>query len=134
MLEPSFPDVQSFLNNYFIKKISFVCKSFKARNFYIWRLLQSLSTYRVKISTLIRLTSERPCQDREGAQGATPIYLGSGANFCYKIMFPQMLASIPTHLAPFQNLFFENHKKIGNNWKSIKKLLKMSGNSKICNF
>ena len=84
--------------------------------------------------TLIRLTSERPCQDRGGAPGAPPIYLGSGANFCSKIMFPQKLASIPTHLAPFQNIFSKNHKKIGENWKSIKKLLKMSENSKICNF
>ena len=49
-------------------------------------------------------------------------------------MFPQKLASIPTHLAPFQNIFSKNHKKIGKNWKSIKKLLKMSENSKICNF
>ena len=87
-----------------------------------------------KCLTLIRLTSERPCQDRGGAPGAPPIYLGSGANFCSKIMFPQKLASIPTHLAPFQNIFSKNHKKIGKNWKSIKKLLKMSENSKICNF
>ena len=86
------------------------------------------------VLTLIRLTSERPCQDREGAPGAPPIYLGSGANFCSKIMFPQKLASIPTHLAPFQNIFSKNHKKIGENWKSIKKLLKMSENSKICSF
>ena len=86
------------------------------------------------VLTLIRLTSERPCQDRGGAPGAPPIYLGSGANFCSKIMFPQKLASIPTHLAPFQNIFSKNHKKIGKNWKSIKKLLKMSENSKICNF
>ena len=90
--------------------------------------------FKGKVLTLIRLTSERPCQDRGGAPGAPPIYLGSGANFCSKIMFPQKLASIPTHLAPFQNIFSKNHKKIGENWKSIKKLLKMSENSKICNF
>ena len=69
-----------------------------------------------------------------GLRKPPPCYLGSGANFCSKIMFPQKLASISTHLAHFQNIFSKNHKKIGENWKSIKKLLKMSENSKICNF
>ena len=101
-------------------------KFYHARTVGFWKFSNML--------TLIRLTSKRPCQDREGAPGAPPIYLGSGANFCSKIMFPQKLASIPTHLAPFQNIFSKNHKKIGKNWKSIKKLLKMSENSKICNF
>ena len=66
--------------------------------------------------------------------GGPPIYLGSRANFCSKIMFPQKLASIPTHLAAFQNSFSKNHKTMGENWKSIKTFLKMSENSKICYF
>ena len=84
--------------------------------------------------TLIRLTSERPCQDWGGAPEAPPCYLGSGANFCSKIMFPQRLASIPTHLAPFWKFFSKITKKISDYRKSIKKWLNMSNISKFCNF
>ena len=52
-----------------------------------------------------------PCQDWGVASAATSIYLGNGTNFCSKIMFPQKLTSIPTHLAYFWNFFFKNHKK-----------------------
>ena len=63
-----------------------------------------------------------------------PCYLASEANFCSKIMFPQKLASILTHLAPFSEFFFQKSQKNDENWKSIKKLLRMSENSKFCNF
>ena len=118
-------------NCYFFRKIS---PLLVVLSFALGPMLWPFQAFLLLPLTLIRLTSKRPCQDREGASGDPPIYLGSGANFCSKIMFPQKLASIPTHLAPFQNIFSKNHKKIGKNWKSIKKLLKMSENSKICNF
>ena len=34
----------------------------------------------------------------------------------------------------FSEFFFQIHRKIGENWKPTKKLLKMSENSKFCNF
>ena len=75
-----------------------------------------------------------PCQDWGVASAATSIYLGDGTNFCSKFMFPQKLASILTYLAPFSESFFQKIAKNGENYKSIKKLLKMSENSKFCNF
>ena len=44
------------------------------------------------------------------------------------------MASIPTHMTHFQNFFSKNYQKNGKNWKSTKKLLKMSENSKFGNF
>ena len=69
-----------------------------------------------------------------GAPGAPPIYLGSGAKFCPKIMFSWKVASIPTHLTLFQNFFSITPPKISENWKSSEKLLKMGEIFKICNF
>ena len=76
----------------------------------------------------------KPCQVQGGVAATPPIYLGSGATFGPKIKFPYKQASIPTHLADFQNFFFQNSQK---NWRKLKtyqKLLKMSENSKFCNF
>ena len=75
-----------------------------------------------------------PCQDWGVASAATSIYLGAGTNICSKIIFPQKLASILTHFAPFSEFFFQKLQKNGENCKSFKKLLKMSENSKFCNF
>ena len=69
-----------------------------------------------------------------GAPGAPPIYLGSGAKFSPKIMFPWKVASIPTHLTLFQNFFSITPPKISENWKSNEKSLKMGEIFKICNF
>ena len=69
-----------------------------------------------------------------GAPGAPPIYLGSRAKFSQKIMFPWKVGSIPTHLVPFWKFFSKITKKMGENWKSIKKWLNMSEISKFCNF
>ena len=63
-----------------------------------------------------------------------PIYLGSGAKFSPKIMFPWKVASIPTHLTLFQNFFSITPPKISENWKSSEKSLKMGEIFKICNF
>ena len=71
---------------------------------------------------------------RGGAPGAPPIYLGSGAKFSPKIMFPWKVPSIPTHSTLFQNFFSITPKKISENWNSIEKSLKMSEISKICDF
>ena len=49
-------------------------------------------------------------------------------------MFPQRLASIPTHLATFWKFVSKITKKNGENWKFIKKWLNMSKISKFCNF
>ena len=57
----------------------------------------------------------KPCQVRGGVAATPPIYLGSGANFGPKIMFPYKQGSITTHLARFQNFFSKNRKKIGKN-------------------
>ena len=75
-----------------------------------------------------------PCQDWGVASAATSIYLGPGTNFCSESMIPQKLAWIVTHLAHFSEFFFQKSQKNGENCKSIKKLLKMSENSKFCNF
>ena len=69
-----------------------------------------------------------------GAPGAPPIYLGSRAKFSQKIMFPWKVGSISTHLVPFWKIFSKITKKMGENWKSIKKWLNMSEISKFCNF
>ena len=53
-----------------------------------------------KILTLASVTSERARQVWGGAPGAPPCYLGSGANFCSKIMFPQRLAHTQLELYP----------------------------------
>ena len=62
----------------------------------------------------------KPCQVQGGVAATPPIYLGSGATFGPKIKFPYKQASIPTHLADFQNFFSKIHKKIGENWKTTK--------------
>ena len=80
------------------------------------------------------MTSERARQVWGGAPGAPPIYLGSRAKFSQKIMFPWKVGSIPTHLVPFWKIFSKITKKMGENWKSIKKWLNMSEISKFCNF
>ena len=69
-----------------------------------------------------------------GAPGAPPIYLGSGAKFSPKIMFPWKVASIPTHLTLFQNFFSITPPKTSKNWESSEKSLKMGEIFKICNF
>ena len=69
-----------------------------------------------------------------GAPGAPPIYLGSGAKFSPKIMFPWKVPSIPTHLTLFQNFFSITPPKNSENWNSTEKLLKMVKIFKICNF
>ena len=84
--------------------------------------------------TLASVTSERARQVWGGAPGAPPIYLGSRAKFSQKIMFPWKVGSIPTHLVPFWKIFSKITKKMGENWKSIKKWLNMSEISKFCNF
>ena len=84
--------------------------------------------------TLISATSERPCQVRGGAPGAPPIYLGSGAKFSPKIMFPWKVPSIPTHLTLFQNFFSITPPKNSENWNYTEKSLKMVEIFKICNF
>ena len=84
--------------------------------------------------TLISATSERPCQVRGGAPGAPPIYLGSGAKFSPKIMFPWKVPSIPTYLTLFQNFFSITPPKNSENWNSTEKSLKMVKIFKICNF
>ena len=87
--------------------------------------------------TLSSATSERPCQvwgAGGGAPGAPPIYLGSGAKFSPKIMFPWKVPSIPTHLTLFQNFFSITPPKNSENWNSTEKLLKMVKIFKICNF
>ena len=61
-----------------------------------------------------------PCQVRGEVAATPPIYLGSGANFGPKIMFPQEQALIPTHFAHSQNFFSKIYKKIGENWKPTK--------------
>ena len=63
--------VTSFRPHWFLQALSLPCSSY------------------CKVLTLIRLTSERPCQDWGGGlRKPPPCYLGSGANFCSKIMFP----------------------------------------------
>ena len=42
-----------------------------------------------------------PCQVQGVVAATTTIYLGSGAKFSSKIMFPYKMTSIPTYLAPF---------------------------------
>ena len=85
--------------------------------------------------TLISLMSERPCQVWGGGlQNPPPIYLGSRAKFSPKLMLAWKVASIPTHLTLFQNLFSITPQKISENWNSIEKSLKMSEISKICDF
>ena len=69
-----------------------------------------------------------------GAPGAPFIYLGSGAKFSPKIMFPWKVASIPTHLTLFQNFFSITPPKTSKNWESSEKSLKMGEIFKICNF
>ena len=69
-----------------------------------------------------------------GGSRSPPIYLGSGAKFSPKIMFPWKVASIPTHLTLFQNFFSITPPKISENWKSSEKSLKMGEIFKICNF
>ena len=94
----------------------------------------SLDIHLYRALTLISATSERPCQVRGGAPGAPPIYLGSGAKFSPKIMFPWKVASIPTHLTLFQNFFSITPPKTSKNWESSEKSLKMGEIFKICNF
>ena len=69
-----------------------------------------------------------------GAPGAPPIYLGSGAKFSPKIMFPWKVPSIPTHLTLFQNFFSITPPKNSENWNYTEKSLKMVKIFKICNF
>ena len=102
----------------------------------VWHThLEKLYYYKQRVFlTLISVTSERPCQVRGGAPGAPPIYLGSGAKFSPKIMFPWKVPSIPTHLTLFQNFFSITPPKNSENWNSTEKLLKMVKIFKICNF
>ena len=66
-----------------------------------------------------------PCQDWGVASAATSIYLGTGTNFCSKIMFPQKLASILTYLAPFSEFFFL---KITKKWRKLQIYQKIAKN------
>ena len=56
-----------------------------------------------------------PCQVQGVVAATTTIYLGSGAKFSSKIMFPYKMTSIPTYLAPFQNISFQKITKNGKN-------------------
>ena len=69
-----------------------------------------------------------------GALGAPPAILALEQIFAQKSCFPKGWHQFQLNWPHLGNFFLKIAKKIGENWKSIKKWLNMSEISKFCNF
>ena len=85
------------------------------------------------VLTLIRLKSERPCLDG-GGLWEPPLLSWLWSKFLLKNHVSLKDGINSNSFGHFLEFFFKIAKKIGENWKSIKKWLNMSEISKFCNF
>ena len=80
-----------------------------------------------KILTLIRLTSERPCQDRGGGSGSPPYLSWLWSKFLLKNHVSPKAGINSNSFGPFSEFFFQ---KLQKNWRKLKTYQKLLKNER----